>query len=151
MCLDQEPKFKERLTDLEFAIGKLQVHLKAQVCTLLLSSGSEGDLLDSINNGLVNLKKEFDDSSEGIDEFKEDVSLSHLWRFRTLNSALEIAVKKFSPSWVSNVLWTTFQALPTVNVVAGPSLLILCNFVDLCSVFHVYQWRYSPPRFTMNC
>ena len=58
--------------------------------------------------------------------------------------------RKFSPSWISNDLWTAYQALPTVNVVAGPSLLILCNFVDLCSIFHVYQWHYSPPHFTMN-
>ena len=51
MGLDQEPKFKERLADLE---EKLQDHLKAQVC---LSSGSEGDSLDSINTELDNRKK----------------------------------------------------------------------------------------------
>ena len=53
----QEPNFKERLADLEQSIEKLQDQLKAQVRPLRLSSGSEGDSLDSINTELDNLKK----------------------------------------------------------------------------------------------
>lgn len=96
----QEPTFKERLADLEQALEKLQDQLKVQVHPTRPSSDSEGESLDSINNDLRNLKKEFDSSTEGIVEFKDDVFTQFkdaavtFGDFGRRITALEIAVKK---------------------------------------------------------
>ena len=96
----QEPTFKERLADLEQALEKLQDQLKVQVHPTRPSSDSEGESLDSINNDLRNLKKEFDSSTEGIVEFKDDVFTQFkdaavtIGDFGRRITALEIAVKK---------------------------------------------------------
>ena len=96
----QEPTFKEQLADLEQALEKLQDQLKVQVHPTRPSSDSEGESLDSINNDLRNLKKEFDSSTEGIVEFKYDVfsqfkdAVNLFGDFERRIAALELAVKK---------------------------------------------------------